>query len=642
MASRALVVGCDHYPLQPDANLRGAVRDALAFADWLLDPLGGRLVRQDLTMLLSPAPSGAQPRLDQIDGPATRGRLAGAVEALLAERRGDRLYVYFAGHGCRTDPKNPALTQDAILLQNVDSDDPGPSAVTVPDLRMLLGLSDFAELILIIDACRNYPYQRSFGVSRLGLDPEQAWPGEPRVFAVQSTAPGELSVGDGPEDDVRGIFSRALSEGLVGAGRAKIYDETRDFPYQVTWTSLCAYLDLAVTGQRPSYLGAGDLAFAAFPDGQFPDVQLTVAVDPGSAPATALAQLGLQVSYPQAFAPEDGLLSLPGPAPVTVRVPPRRIRIRATAGPDYSAKCSVDAYDDTSATVHLDRPQLPVELPPGGVILRGPGEVSSQLSVNGPDPSVVLEIGDRAGTVLYRSLGSATAELPLGEYVLRVLQGVGTRTLSLPVDLTLPSRLTTIDLADYAPWSSASPESGPLMWASPSARLAARLTQRSEEIAAHEPMIAYEEGGTFALHALDLASLGGSAYEDGAGHWGLEIAGRLIFLPAVAGVATCCCIESDRLVVGLFDRFLLADPVALALLDRAQLLAAAGDAGGVGLLLDELSRHGPSVVADTLLHFGARSDWPSLLAGDVSVSEAYRLIGDGPWSVLTPPTQERS
>ena len=93
----------------------------------------------------------------------------------------------------------------------------------------------------------------------------------------------------------------------------------------------------------------------AFPDGSFDQVRLVVDVDSGSATDDDLAQLHVQVTWPVFDVGADGALDRPGPAPVTLDVPPRRHRIMARAG-RLAAKRSVDVYADASVPLALERP----------------------------------------------------------------------------------------------------------------------------------------------------------------------------------------------------------------------------------------------------------------------------------------------
>ena len=179
MTISALVVGCDAYPHLPGAGLRGAVADALAVRQWLLR-LGG--VRDDdLRFLASCSPDGTQvPSGVSVDGPADMRSFALEVESLVTRRRADRVYVYVAGHGCRTEPDHPYLAQDALVFTEFDADAPERSCVAVKDLTTQLaqggsGRSWSSWTALVVSRSAGRSGQAGSGAAGRG----RAAPGQP-------------------------------------------------------------------------------------------------------------------------------------------------------------------------------------------------------------------------------------------------------------------------------------------------------------------------------------------------------------------------------------------------------------------------------------------------------------------------------
>jgi hypothetical protein len=83
-------VGCDGYPLVPGAGLRGAVADAVAVREWLLDPAGGRMAADAVTLLVSLSACGAQPGAEVVvHGPAGMVELAEAALPCRHQQQGD-------------------------------------------------------------------------------------------------------------------------------------------------------------------------------------------------------------------------------------------------------------------------------------------------------------------------------------------------------------------------------------------------------------------------------------------------------------------------------------------------------------------------------------------------------------------------
>jgi hypothetical protein len=113
---------------------------------------------------------------------------------------------YFAGHGMQVDGRNYLIPIDA----KIDSEsDVKYEAV---DAGRVLGKMEDAENqinIVILDACRNNPFSRSFRTSERGLARMDAPKGSLIAYA---TAPGEVAA-DGPERN--GIFTKYLMKHMI-------------------------------------------------------------------------------------------------------------------------------------------------------------------------------------------------------------------------------------------------------------------------------------------------------------------------------------------------------------------------------------------------------------------------------------------
>ena len=652
MSDQALLVGCDAYPGLQGANLRAAVRDALSVRDWLLHASGGGLARRDITLLVSCSDQGAQVPAGAVDGPASRAELAQAVARLVNGPEKNRLYVYFAGHGCRTDPLNPLKSRDAILLTDFTPDDPAAGSVGVEDLQRRLTMAPFQEVILIVDACRNLPFREPFDLGGLGRDlPPRAGGsgGASRVYVLQATAPGEKAVGTEQDGELRGVVSRALTDGLRGIGAAKVFDDTDSTgrPYQVRWSTLCSYVADSVTGQDPRYYGEGDLVLTAFPDGSFDQVRLVVDVDPGSATDDDLAQLHVQVTWPVFDVGADGALDRPGPAPVTLDVPPRRHRIMARAG-RLAAKRSVDVYTDASVPLALERPWTTR----GGLdhLLPSQGPARCRVGITSDDPASVLQMRDGSGAVRGTDVGRLSAELAPGSYTAVAIGMDGTETRQ-PADLFTGERPSiTLSTAVPGGWPF---RAGQLAWASPAAWIAgadpdnwaaarsgsgivvAAVEADQEIVDRHEPvtltlmrsrpgnrsMLVY----THLLHSSPPQAI-------------IEVQGVRLEAPVLESVVTSIAVSGGKTSVGLFDVELLNDQRLVVMLDRAQNLLAAGRLGPAELLLTQVLQASSSRVANVLLEgIGSSSAPPTLARGRPPALE-HALLGGTPWAVLTFPS----
>jgi Caspase domain len=655
VSDHALLVGCDAYPGLPGGDLRAAVRDTLAVRDWLLRDSGGGLARQDITMLVSCSAGGAQAEAGDVDGPASRREMARAVRRLVEGPEKRRLYIYFAGHGCRTDPDNPLKSRDAILLTDFTPDDPASASIGVEDLRRRLAMAPFREVIVIVDACRDLPFRNSFDLGSLGFDlPPRAGGqgGASRVYVLQATAPGETAAGAEQDGELRGVVSRALTDGLTGIGAAKIFDDTDSTgrPYQVRWSTLCDYIAQSVRGQTPRNYGEGDLVLAAFPDSSFSPVRLSVGVGGGPATDEDLARLSVRVTWPVTGDDEDGDLSLPGPPPVTLEVPPRRHRITARAGL-LTAKKSVDLYADSSVHMILRRP----------VIYRGVGDLtravdpdaaaSGAVVITTDDPAGVRQMRDGAGTVLGTEVGMLQAEMAPGSYT-AVAVGLEGAEQHQPADLSA-GELTSIRLSCVAPegWPF---RPGPLAWASPAAWVAgadpgnwsAGLDGSGIVVLAVEayggrttvpgsvtltPVRSRPGNRPLLVNAHVLRSAPDRALVDGQD--------VRLDVPVLEGAVTSIVVSGERASVGLFDLALLDEPHLVVELDRAQNLLGAGRSGPAGVLLGQILRRSSSRVARVLLEGMSSAVAPPVLAAGTPASVAHRLLGGTPWAVLITPVR---
>src|SRR5688500_3277834 len=102
----ALVIGIDHYPRY--RPLQGAIADARDFERWLRDDrVGGGVPDSNLRVIESNDPPPAPLQLDIGE------KLDEIFEAAAAKGGGQRLYLYFGGHGFATKPSDVALCMAA-------------------------------------------------------------------------------------------------------------------------------------------------------------------------------------------------------------------------------------------------------------------------------------------------------------------------------------------------------------------------------------------------------------------------------------------------------------------------------------------------------------------------------------------------
>jgi hypothetical protein len=207
----AIVIGINAYPrLRP---LRGALSDAIEFAEWLRNPSGGGLPEGNVELVISPERPPlnlrtATPIQEDIDAALTR------FGAERGRRIGRRLYFYFAGHGIGT-----AFNEVGMLMAH--------AAMTA--LKRNIGLARyrgylhehalFDQIVFIVDCCRD----RMGGVETAGPDFTGDGPAGPvDDFTIMAAAYGERALEPTPVDggEPRGLLTAALLEGLKDAALA--------------------------------------------------------------------------------------------------------------------------------------------------------------------------------------------------------------------------------------------------------------------------------------------------------------------------------------------------------------------------------------------------------------------------------------
>lgn len=622
MADHALVVGCDAYPNVPGGDLRGAVGDALAMYAWLVDVAG--TPAGNVTLLLSGSSAGERVPGGPTSGPADRSRFAAEFTRLITttDVDGDRLYVYFAGHGCRNDPLNPALATDVLAFTGFVGTDPPAGTIGVDELLRKLRLSHFRDVVVVLDACRDFPFKRRFTVGGMGFDPDTPGPRTPDLYLLQATQPGWQARGDQTPDGVRGRLTGAVLDGLAGIGAAKRYVESAHPPYAVTWSSLVSYIKGTMADQDPHDEGAArDPVLARFAEDHFDPVRLTVDVRPSE--SAAASDLRVQVSYWDPAEPDDRWIARPGPTPTRFTVPPRRQVVKATHGTAWN-RVPVDVYADQQITIVLDGSgRLPA--PKQTESSRGAQAGAGVVRVTADDPFAAIEV--RTLTVPARAVGAGlsqySGDLLAGQYLVLATDADGRERWE-PLDvvvhyetelhLTLPRPRGNDDLL------------GPSPWAGPAAVLAYRhgpgfedgfvcliggdAPEPSEVLARrqHGPAVPVNNSSRVAQRFV--ADPSTEVLEFRFGEHRLEVS-------AVTGLTAVLLFAKRELRVSYFDSKLIRDENALLVMDRAQRLMAAGRDRAARIVLGRRLPH--SVVA-------------SRLSAHPPVGERHRLP-NSPWGV---------
>ena len=227
MTDYAVVVGIAEYPGL--TNLAGPDTDAQAVYDWLVDPAGGNLERENVELIRSA-------QFDPID-PQDPKPASGSVKAALLriaaktqQAPGNRLYMYFSGHGFA-----PTLEEGALFT--AEASQLAPFHVYAHSwLKAFRRAGMFRDVVLWMDSCMNYqqsvmPDEAEMRISRSTKPPGPAFVG----LAAQTKSALEHKMADGK---VHGVFTWTLLEGLRGGAS--------DERGRVTGESLKAFLQSAM------------------------------------------------------------------------------------------------------------------------------------------------------------------------------------------------------------------------------------------------------------------------------------------------------------------------------------------------------------------------------------------------------------
>jgi Caspase domain len=348
----ALVIGNGAYPAGP---LQNAVKDATDITAML------RRLSFEVTLLRN----------------ASLQEMEEAVHAFnLRLRQGGMGLFYFAGHGVQVEGENYLIPINARLARQQDV------RYQALPLRRVMGVMEEAGNglnILILDACRNMPFSRSWRSNQVGLAPP---PTTARgMLIAYATAPGSTAA-DGAAGE-NGIYTKHLLQAMAIPGlsiqqvfkqvRYGVVAETRG--KQTPWESSSLLEDVAFVPAQADLVSAGVPPYPSAASD--PEMVLWSMSERSSHPEDALAFLQ---AYPESrFAPAARLrlqqlqqqsatasnvpsAPLPGPAtpPRAAVSPPSP---SPSAPPQPSIERAVPSNVPTGNTSHvedpLDRPSPP-------------------------------------------------------------------------------------------------------------------------------------------------------------------------------------------------------------------------------------------------------------------------------------------
>lgn len=200
----AVIVGISDYQNPNIPDLSYSDKDALAFAQYLKSPAGGKIPDDHITCL--------------INEKATAGQFASSLDWLIEKtKEGDQVIIFFAGHG---DVERKTLTQPGFLLcwdapSKVYMGGGTFGLVYLQEIISTLSLQTKAKVWVITDACRSGKLAGSEigGTQATASNLAKQFANEVKLMSCQ---PDELSL-EGPNwGGGRGLFSYYLIQGLTG------------------------------------------------------------------------------------------------------------------------------------------------------------------------------------------------------------------------------------------------------------------------------------------------------------------------------------------------------------------------------------------------------------------------------------------
>ncbi|RWC00613.1 MAG: caspase family protein [Mesorhizobium sp.] len=191
----ALVIGNGAYQkLSKDSQLPSPVRDAQDIAQ-ALGSIGFEMIQGDISDL------GLSEMLDKIT------ELVGRVE------EGDTVLFYFSGHGVGFGASNYLLPSDIPPLTRGQDQNLTKQAVSEADIIRQIQAKGAGSVVMIIDACRNNPFERNDGKG-IGRDKGlvDGGGGGKGVFTLYAAGFGQTALDrlDENDTDPNSLFTRVL------------------------------------------------------------------------------------------------------------------------------------------------------------------------------------------------------------------------------------------------------------------------------------------------------------------------------------------------------------------------------------------------------------------------------------------------
>lgn len=216
MAHHAILLAIASYPGL--TNLEGPENDVEEFHAWLVAPDGGNVPPENIKVIKS---SDFPPVVDPYKAQPADVAFRAALQKLLFNadgsfkgKVGERLYLFFAGHGFASRQLNEAALYSAQATKN----DPDHIAGKRYAAK-IVNSAAFEEVVLIMDCCRDVDLSDSIRDPTMKIPDRQALAAGVRLLEAYAAGRGQQArervLGTGGK--VRGIFTHALVDALRNA-----------------------------------------------------------------------------------------------------------------------------------------------------------------------------------------------------------------------------------------------------------------------------------------------------------------------------------------------------------------------------------------------------------------------------------------
>lgn len=171
--------------------------------------------------------------------------------AKLDAARGEAVGLfYYAGHGVQVNGHNYLIPVDAPIENESHV---GVFAVSAEEVLEVVAYGRARINLIVLDACRNNPFARSFRAATRGLATMSAPTG---TLIAYSTAPGQTALdGDGVNSPYTAALARAIAE--PGVPLEKIFKNVRDTVLAATQGRQTPWEASSLTGDDFYLAGAG-------------------------------------------------------------------------------------------------------------------------------------------------------------------------------------------------------------------------------------------------------------------------------------------------------------------------------------------------------------------------------------------------